>query len=403
MSSFLQLLGLDAADLPQPPVDDWGQHILLGISLPELPEMRLARAEALISIPEHQELTFPIEEEAHSETETIGEGANMHPTDDIVTGMDSQLSRRGSESHSVALDASADPLSAGTDAVADSSDSDEDYTARAKHRWPRHRRLHSISATSGSDSEGSSFGFSGEMPRNPAVMEFGQERAPWRSAAVDALARDMSKSELARMVRAQHLRRSYIKRNAATKSSLAAAALSPRRSDRAPLLSPRASVTPTAQLSRRESVPVPVLDKAAIKAWKLPRTQEKQLETRLEVLVHREEETSDTASFGQIAALMGLAMTVAQVVMGLFGGLLIEGCGSIRGVLTLSAVLVALVQGVILSVDLRYWDRDENVARGVAARRRERRLRAQAAKLALEKGKKHGDGVETTGGAPVAA
>jgi F0F1-type ATP synthase assembly protein I len=100
------------------------------------------------------------------------------------------------------------------------------------------------------------------------------------------------------------------------------------------------------------------------------------VEARLEALMQREEQANDSASFAQLAATMQLSMTVAQILMGVSVGLLVEALGSISSALLWSTVALAAVAAGLLWRDLATWDRDDNIERGIAAKRRERNLRA---------------------------
>ncbi len=99
--------------------------------------------------------------------------------------------------------------------------------------------------------------------------------------------------------------------------------------------------------------------------------------------VHVQAEKDDEC-FGQVAAIMTMAMTMGQILMGLSAGSAMVFFGSISRVFMIAACFVLALQAVIVGIDMKSWAFDERVALGLSIRRHQRKLRQKQVMESLE-------------------
>jgi hypothetical protein len=85
---------------------------------------------------------------------------------------------------------------------------------------------------------------------------------------------------------------------------------------------------------------------------------------------------NDEVSFGQTASFINTSMTIAQICMGLFCGLIVSSFGSVLAAFVFSTILLVFAASIILFIDSQDWSRDEIIAQGLKAKRQEKRLQS---------------------------
>jgi len=111
-------------------------------------------------------------------------------------------------------------------------------------------------------------------------------------------------------------------------------------------------------------------------------------EHEVERLVEVARAKQEDEAFGQVAALMTMSLTMAQIIMGALAGSVTILLGSISNAFIAAALFMLIAQLVILSIDLKTWNLDDRVALGLAIRRHQRRVRSEEIARSFEQARR---------------